>query len=254
MREGTKRIYFLDELRGFAIICMVIHHAFYDFGFVLGFSWGAEIFDFLCYFQPLFWAIFIVTSGICSRLSRNTLKRGVLVLGAGLIVTFVTAVIMPLMGMTGAEIYFGILSCLGCCMIITGLLMPAIEKTNVFLGMAVSLFLFFATYSISAKKLLFGLVTLPDALYQSNWFCPLGFFSSSFQSADYFSIIPWLFMFLFGACLGRFAKDGAFPAALYKSRIKPLQFIGKNSLWVYLFHQPVLYGLMYSIAFVMMHI
>ena len=79
MREGTRRIYFLDELRGFAVICMVIHHMFYDFGFVLGFSWGAKIFDLMCYLQPIFWAIFIVTSGICSRLSRNTLKRGLIV-------------------------------------------------------------------------------------------------------------------------------------------------------------------------------
>ena len=43
MKEGTKRIYFLDELRGFAIICMVIHHMFYDFGFVLGFIPAAYI-------------------------------------------------------------------------------------------------------------------------------------------------------------------------------------------------------------------
>lgn len=248
MKEGTKRIYFLDELRGFAIICMVIHHMFYDFGFVLGFSWGEKIFDLMCYLQPIFWAIFIVTSGICSRLSRNTLKRGLIVFGAGLAVTLVTAVIMPQMGMTGAEIYFGILSCLGSCMIITGLLMPAIEKTNPIVGMAVSLILFFAFYGISSRKILFGLVTLPEALYQYDWLCPLGIFSKNFESADYFSIIPWFFLFLFGAFLGKYAKDGRFPETLYKSRAKFLQKIGKNSLWIYLLHQPVLYGLMYIIA------
>lgn len=251
MKEGIKRIYFLDELRGFAIICMVIHHMFYDFGFVLGFSWGYEIFDFLCYLQPFFWAVFIVTSGICSRLSRNTVKRGIIVLCAGLAVTLVTAVIMPMMKIYGAEIYFGILSCLGSCMIITGLLMPVIEKTNKIFGMALSLLLFFATYGISSKKILFGLITLPGVLYKSNWLCPLGFFNSSFESADYFSIIPWLFMFLFGAFLGQYAKDGAFPKTLYKSRVKLLQKVGKNSLWVYLLHQPVLYGIMYIIAVIM---
>lgn len=128
MKDGAKRVYLLDELRGFAIICMVIHHTFYDIGFVLGYEWGYNIFNFLCLFQPVFWAIFIVTSGICSRLSRNTIKRGGIVLAAGLIVSFVTAVIMPLMGIVGAEIYFGILSCLGCCMIISGLLSPLIKK------------------------------------------------------------------------------------------------------------------------------
>jgi len=250
MREGTKRIYFLDELRGFAILCMIIHHMFYDFGFVLGFSWGYEIFDFLCYLQPVFWAIFIVTSGICSRLSRSTVKRGAFVLGAGLAVTLVTAVIMPAIGMEGAEIYFGILSCLGCCMLITGLLMPAVEKTNAVFGMLLSLLLFFAFYGISSKKICFGLVSLPDFLYRSNWLCPLGFYNSSFESADYFSLIPWLFLFLFGAFLGKYAKDGAFPQALYKSRIKFFQLAGRHSLWIYLLHQPLLYGLMYLIAVV----
>ena len=28
MKNGIRRIYFLDELRGFAIICMVFHHMF----------------------------------------------------------------------------------------------------------------------------------------------------------------------------------------------------------------------------------
>ncbi len=249
LKKDAKRIYLLDELRGFAIVCMVIHHMFYDFGFVLGYNWGYKIFDFLCYFQPVFWAIFIVISGICSRLSRNTVKRGFIVFGAGLAVTFVTAVIMPLMNIYGAEIYFGVLSCLGLSMIITGFIMPIIEKTNVKLGLAVSFALFFITYSVNSGSLLFGLIKLPGFLYKSNWLCPLGFFNDSFASADYFSLLPWFFMFLFGAFLGKYAKDGAFPAWCYKRRVKFFEKVGKNSLWIYLFHQPVLYGIMYLISF-----
>lgn len=33
-------------------------------------------------FNQAFWAVFIIISGICSRLSRNTIKRGVIVFGA----------------------------------------------------------------------------------------------------------------------------------------------------------------------------
>ena len=51
MKDGAKRILLLDELRGFAIICMVVHHAFFDFGFVLNYRWGYEIFDALCIFS-----------------------------------------------------------------------------------------------------------------------------------------------------------------------------------------------------------
>lgn len=253
MKEGQRRIYLLDELRGFAIICMVFHHMFYDIGFVLHYDIGYTIFDLLCVFQPLFWAVFIITSGICSRLSRNTARRGLIVFAAGLAVTLVTAVIMPAVGIEGAEIYFGVLSCLGLSMIITGIFMPLINKMGAkasAAGMAVCAVLFLAAYSVSEGQLLFGLIDLPQALYRSNYLAFLGFHTSSFFSADYFPLIPWLFLFLFGAFLGKWARDGAFPEAFYKSRIRFFQKIGKNSLWIYLLHQPALYAVMYLISFV----
>ncbi|UKI22778.1 MAG: DUF1624 domain-containing protein [Anaerotruncus sp.] len=225
MKNGIRRIYFLDELRGFAIICMVFHHMFYDIGFVLKLDWGYRIFDFLCYFQPLFWGIFIITSGICSHLSRNTVKRGFIVLACGAAVSIVTAVIMPAIGIEGAEIYFGILSCLGCCMIIGGLLQRPLKKCPAGIGMLICVLLFILTYSVSARSLLFGLIKLPDSLYKSNLLCPLGFFGNDFFSADYFPLLPWLFMFLTGSFIGRYAEAGAFPEALYK---KPLQIPAKS--------------------------
>lgn len=155
---------------------------------------------------------------------------------------------MPLLGITGAEIYFGILHCLGSSMIITGLLMPVIEKIDYRIGAAVMLVLFFFTYGINTKTMLFGLIHLPDSWYQNDWFCPLGLFSSNFYSADYFSIIPWVFMFLFGAFAGKLARDGKFPETMYKKRSKFLCAAGKNSLWIYVFHQPVLYAVMFVIA------
>lgn len=250
MKNNAKRIILLDELRGFAILAMIVHHTFLDIGAVLGFEWGYTVFDRLCVLQPFFWAIFIIVSGICSRLSRNCVKRGFIVLGCGLAVTLVTAVIMPLLGMTGAEIYFGILHCLGACMIITGLLMPLIKKANPVAGMLVCAVLFALTYSVSRGSLLFGLIKLPEALYKTNYLMPLGFFNSSFASADYFALLPWLFMFLFGAFIGKYASDGAFPGFTYKSRVKFLAFIGRNSLWFYLAHQPAIYAVLYAFYFI----
>ena len=249
-KTDKKRIELLDELRGFAIIAMIIHHTFLDIGFVLGLEWGEVVFNRLAVLQPAFWAIFIIISGICSRLSRNTVKRGFIVLGAGLIVTLVTAVIMPLFNVTGAEIYFGILHCLGCCMIITGLLMPLIKKIPPVLGMALSAVLFAVFYTISRGTLLFGLIKLPEVLFKTNYLMPLGTFSPTFFSADYFAIFPWLFMFLFGAFLGKYAADGAFPKWTYKKHSRALAFIGRNSLWIYLAHQPVIYGVLLIVSLI----
>lgn len=249
-KSKRKRIYLLDELRGFAILCMIVHHAFLDVGDVLGLTWGYRIFDALCTVQPAFWAIFIIISGVCSRLSRNTIKRGFIVLGAGLIITLFTVVIMPLFGFTGSEIYFGILHCLGSCMIITGLLMPAISKINYKLGAMISAFLFIFTYGINTGTMLFTLIKLPASWYQYDFLAPLGVYSKNFESADYFSIIPWIFLFLFGAFIGKLAKDENLPKFMYKQRSKFLCTVGKNSLWVYILHQPAIYLIMLIIAFI----
>lgn len=247
MKAETKRIELLDELRGFAIVAMIIHHAFLAIGDVTASAWGYEMFDRLCVVQPVFWGIFIIISGICTRLSRSPVRRGAIVLAAGMIITLVTAVIMPLIGMDGAQIYFGILHCLGCCMIITGLLMPIIEKINPIWGMLICALLFAITYNISTGGLLFGLIALPEQLYQTNYLMPLGIYNQSFYSADYFAIFPWIFMFQFGAFFGKYAKDGAFPQWAYKKHSRFFGFVGRNSLWFYLGHQVVIYGILYLI-------
>lgn len=252
MAEKRKRIIVLDELRGFAIICMIFHHTFLDIGDVLGLQWGYDVFDALCTVQPIFWAIFIIISGICSRLSRNTVKRGIIVELCGLAITVVTAVIMPLFGFTNAEIYFGILHCLGLCMIITGLLMPLVKKINYKAGAVVCAVLFLIFYNIETGELLFGLIRLPYQLYLSNWTAPLGLHNLDFYSADYFPLIPWLFLFLFGAFVGKPVAEEKLPQAMYKSHVKIFSVVGKNSLWVYLAHQPVIYGIMFIIALVFM--
>jgi uncharacterized membrane protein len=132
-------------------------------------------------------------------------------------------------------------------MIITGLIMPIIKKINTSVGMIVSVILFSATYSINDGTLLFGLVKIPDVLYKTNYLAPIGIYNNSFYSADYFSILPWIFVFLFGAFLGKLAKDGKFPKWTYKKHSKMFAFVGRNSLWFYLGHQAVLYAIFYAV-------
>lgn len=247
-----ERIFLLDELRGFAIICMVIHHSFYDIGYLLGLEWGYEVFDFLCYFQPIFWVIFIVTSGICTNLSRNSTKRGLMLLGISLVITFATAVIMPAIGFEGEEIYFGVIHCLACCMILAGLLKKVTNKISSTAGMIVTLFLFAVTYNIQFGTIGIGKlsIALPKALNNIGFLFPFGITNDSFSSADYFPLMPWFFIFAFGIFVGKIALDKGFPRYAYKSRSKILQVIGKNSLWVYVAHQVVLYAIFYAIGLI----
>jgi uncharacterized membrane protein len=109
------------------------------------------------------------------------------------------------------------------------------------------------TYGISEPKhtMVFGLVHLPAALFRTNWLMPLGFFNSSFRSADYFALIPWFFLFLLGAFAGTYVRDGRLPAPFYRRHSRVLCWLGRNSLWVYMGHQVVLYAVFFLIAILM---
>ena len=84
------------------------------------------------------------------------------------------------------------------------------------------------------------LVYLPNALYSQSWLFWLGLPDlTRFTSADYFPVVPWVFLFWCGVFLARLWRPGRGepPAAL-----RPLCAIGRNTLLVYMLHQPVIYG------------
>ena len=83
------------------------------------------------------------------------------------------------------------------------------------------------------------LCAVPAGLYKTNWFW-LGLPDlTRFTSADYFPVVPWVFLFWCGVFLARLwcPDRGEPPAAL-----RPLCAIGRNTLLVYMLHQPVIYG------------
>lgn len=83
---------------------------------------------------------------------------------------------------------------------------------------------------------------MPAGLYRANLFW-LGLPDlTRFTSADYFPILPWVFLFWCGVFLARLWRPGRGepPAAL-----RPLCAIGRNTLLVYMLHQPVIYGVLW---------
>lgn len=244
---AKKRIYLLDELRGLAVFCMIFYHAFYCMSEFFGMTTGTKLLDFFMPAEPFFAALFIIISGISSRLSHDNTKRGVRLLFIALALTFVTAVILPMMKIEGAEIYFGILHLLSVSMLIFSLAKKGLDKVNPILGFILCMLFYFLTYGVSAGYVgLAGIktFTLPSELYRTNYFMPLGFFNSSFYSADYFALLPNTFMFLAGTFLGVYAQNGKFPAFSYRRRSKALCFLGRHALIIYIVHQPIIYGLL----------
>lgn len=237
---GRGRIALMDELRGFAVFCMIFYHGFYTIGYLFNNDVGKFYFAYFMPAEPFFAGLFMFISGIASNLSHSNKARGFKLLAVALGVTLVTWVFLP-----DDLIVFGILHFLAVCMILFGFLKPYTDRFRFsWLPVAVCAFLYFFTRLVPAGVLGFGplAMKLPETLYTSLWLSPLGFCSPSFRSADYFPLLPWIFVFAAGTFVGKLARDGKFPAFCYRPQLPPLSFLGKHALILYLAHQPVIYG------------
>lgn len=242
LRPATGRLWVPDVLRGLALLNMLAYHALYDWVYVFGHpvAWY-DITAPHCHVwqQYICWS-FILLSGFSFTLSRKPLRNGLLVGGCALILTAVTLVFMP-----SEQILFGVLHLNACAVLLTCLLKPLLERIPPLAGLSGSAALFALTNRLPWGYLGFEqwqLCAVPDALYQSNLFW-LGLPDlTRFWSADYFPLLPWLFLFWCGYFAARqwgtrLPGHGTPPMLL-----RPLCAIGRQTLLVYMAHQPVIFG------------
>lgn len=227
---SKERIWELDALRGLCVLGMVAVHLVYDLVDLYGLlSWEyPPAFAFLMDWGGV---LFVLISGVSAVLGSRSLKRGFLVFSCGMLCTVVTFGMYLLGFSPDIIIYFGVLHCLGTCM----MLWPLLKKLPT-LWLAL----------LGAVLAGVGL-WLRDVRVSFPWLIPLGFVTSDFASSDYFPLLPFLGFFLLGAALGRTAyaqKKSLLPRADTGSL--PIRFLcgcGRHSLLIYLLHQPVLAGL-----------
>lgn len=244
-----QRLRILDGIRGVAIFLMVLHHLIFNITYVF---YDGSAFAKLCadvynseivadMLQPLFQCVFIFISGVACRYSRSNLKRGIIALILGIGFEVITCYVLPAIDPVlfyGCEIRFGILNLLGVSMIVWAIFGKLLDKLfySTRAGMIVPLLLLLLWFIFEEVASGYHEV---ENLY---W---LGFPGYDFSSADYFPIMPWIFMFLLGAYVGKFIHDGAFPAFFYRVRLPFFDFIGRYTIWIYLLHQPVIFGACY---------
>lgn len=248
--DAKKRINFLDELRGIAVFCMIFYHAFFILGSFFEWDFANNLFDFFMPVQPFFAGVFIFICGISCTLSKNNLKRGTILLAVALGLTLVTAVVMPKLGFIDCEIYFGILHFLSVSIIIFSLFSKLINKVHPFSGILICAVLYAFTSGVGDGQLSYGeliVLNLPESLYESDILMPLGIYSSSFFSADYFPMFPDIFIFFAGAFSGIYFLAKGYPEWCYSQRVPFFSFLGRNALLIYIAHMPVIFAAAYCI-------
>ena len=226
-----KRIWELDAFRGLCLIGMIGVHLVYDLTVLYKIiTWQPP--DIFVFVQRWGGLLFLLLSGICVTLGSHSARRGIIVFIAGLIVSAVTYG-MYRFGFAGKSIviYFGVLHCLGVCMLLWSCFRKLPWWALAILGCALAILgLYFRTLTV-----------------ENPWLFPLGLTTQSFVTSDYFPILPNLGYFLIGAVLGKTLyrrKETLLPGVDPKNPIlRFLQWMGRQSLWIYLLHQPILNGI-----------
>lgn len=238
--EKRVRYHLLDGIRGIVLLSMIAYHFSWNMVYMYGAKWswyrstGAYIWQ-----QSICWT-FIILSGFCWSMGKHSFKRGLMVFGGGVLVTVVTIAVMP-----QNRVVFGVLTCIGSCMLLLIPLDKFLKKIPAEAGILISFASFVLTRNINRGFFGFEswkLLALPRNLYQNLLTAYVGMPPVSFYSTDYFSLIPWFFLFatgyfLYGVCKKYDWLRGEF----LQTRIPVVDYLGKRSLLVYLLHQPVIY-------------
>ena len=237
--EGKRPHYgLLDTVRGVCILSMVAYHGMYDLVDIFGLpsAWYTGLPGYI-WQQSICWT-FILLSGMCWQLSRRHVKRGLLLVGCGAAITLITWLVMP-----SQRILYGVLNLLGLSAL---LLIPrdkGLRKIPAWAGLGGALLLFALTKNVSRGSLGFeGLVLCrpPRWLYATDLLAVVGFPSPSFWSTDYFPLLPWFFLFCAGYFLWSLLDKSPRAKELLRPGLRPLSFLGRHSLVIYLIHQPAL--------------
>ncbi|HXH29433.1 MAG TPA: heparan-alpha-glucosaminide N-acetyltransferase [Bacteriovoracaceae bacterium] len=211
----------LDSLRGLAVVWMVIFHTSYDMRMFNLVSWSFED-GFWFAFPRIIAFTFLYCVGASLNFTHrpninwNALGKRSLKLGAcALIVSLSTYFIFPTQW-----IYFGTLHC-----IFVGSILGALVVNTRKVALTLMLAILTGQYILS---------------YDIKWL------SSIIQkhSMDFIPIYPWFWAILLGILTGpRLTTVGQTWA-----QSRPLHWLGKNSLMIYLLHQPIIYGLIWFIS------
>lgn len=246
LHEKHNRIQWIDALRGLTILSMIAYHAMWDYVWLYdhdlawfkgnpGYIWQQSI----C-------IIFILLAGFCMPFAKHPIRKGLILLACSLAISIITGIAEP-----DSQVHFGVLSLIGTGMI----LFTPVEKIPMMqekekeyavrftVLMLACLALFLLTRDVNRGLLGFygvDFARVPHGIYRNQATAFLGFPFDGFRSSDYFSVLPWIFLFGTGY-FGRKRYDAGPVHKDLKTRwLTPFCRIGRHSLLIYLAHQPVI--------------
>jgi uncharacterized membrane protein len=232
------RFWEVDLLRGAAVIMMIIFHFAFDLSYfglrpldVYSGAWFFLARSTASLFLLLVGISLVLSASRAELQKRNILphliRRGLWIFALGMGVTLVTYFIIG-----EGFIVFGVLHLIGISIILS---IPFLKRQR--LSGLLGLLIVVAGWLLQVVEL------------NNPWLRWLGFAPAGFYSLDYFPLIPWWGVVLVGVSLGGFFYRGyqrivQLPDLSSSPLIVPFLALGRNSLLLYLVHQPILIALL----------
>ncbi len=244
--ERAPRILLIDTLRGVALIAMATYHFTWDLGFFGYIPLETATQGFFRLYARAIASSFLFLAGASLVMAHGRgirwpsfWKRLAIVAGAALAISIATLFAFP-----QEWIFFGILHNIALSSLI------GLAFLRVPLGIAFAAPLLIVAGMITNATILPGI--LQSSLFDARWLAWIGFAELPPRSNDYVPLFPWLAALLTGIAVTRLAIARGWMTRLAKIQRNDtiLAKAGRNSLTVYLVHQPILIGLVYLFSLV----
>ena len=234
----------MDAARGVAIIMMIVYHSTYDLDTLGGYDIQSTS-GYWALFADVTAGLFLFLVGVSLAISRarttlmgwrlfgKYLARGLRILAYGIVLT----VVFLVLGM--GVVAFGILHLIGISIILA---YPFLRLR--FANLVLGVLIFVAGQYILAQ----------DLYSQSFWLLPFGVVPENVIMPDYRPLLPWFGVVLIGLFFGNVVYGDGRRPAIPEDRApvlaRPLGPLGRNSLSIYLIHQPIIIALLAALGIV----
>jgi len=218
---------------------MVVYHLTYDLETFGGYGIESTS-GFWAWFADATASAFLFLVGISLAISYSRagpahfgkyLRRGIRILAYGMALTLI------FLALGLGVVAFGILHLIGASIILTYPLLKY-RLANLFLGLC----FIAAGWYMRAQ----------EVSSESVWLLPLGVVPENLFMPDYRPLLPWFGVVLLGLFAGNALYGGGKRPAGVPRRVppvgRPLVPLGRNSLFIYLVHQPVLIALLVALG------
>lgn len=226
---GDARIAGIDTLRGIAIVAMIVYHFCFDLRYFGLARWDFEHDTRWIAARTTILSSFLLLAGISSVLAArrpiaHRLLRIALIALAAALVSAASAILFP-----ASFIWFGVLHAIVVASLVA---LPFVGHP--------------AVAAIAGIGVIVAGVTLSDPAFDARTLGWIGFMTHKPATEDYVPLFPWAGVVLGGVTVGHAlaASPSRTDALLAPLARLPatLRWLGRNSLMIYLVHQPLMLG------------